>query len=95
MKTEVAFNKDWLNILFKNLSENDILIGGQALTYWAGKYGFMAFEHSVITNDADLFSPFEAVSRLAGDLNAIAKYPPKKGFGTALYGQIEIHLNNA
>ncbi len=94
MKTEAQFNAEWLKILFSHLTEKDILVGGQALAYWAGNYGLISFDAPVMTDDADLLAPFEAVSRLAGDLNAIAIYPPHKGFGTAIYGQIEIHINS-
>jgi hypothetical protein len=43
-------------------------------------------EYPVLTGDANFLAPFEAVSRITGELNAIAIYLPHKRFGTPVYG---------
>ena len=94
IRHEAAFTREWLDRLFKSLGDGDVLVGGQALVFWAGWFGLIGEDNPDITKDADILGGFDSVAAIARAMNGKASYPPASGFGTALQGQVEIDIGN-
>lgn len=88
-KKEIAFSSAELNVLFNSMGSDDVLVGGQALSYWSKQFRLIG-EERVFTKDADIFAPYGSLGQIAVRLNGKIILPMANGFGTALHGQIEI-----
>jgi hypothetical protein len=91
-KLEVAFTREWLDRLSGTMGEGDVLVGGQALAFWAIHFGLLPQDEAAFTKDADILGGFATVAAIAMSMNGRAAYPPARGFGTALHGQVEINI---
>lgn len=67
-----------------------ILVGGQALAFWASYYGAPT-PRTAITKDVDFIGSKDDVKRIALGLNASAVYPRQRAM-TALTGQVKKDL---
>jgi hypothetical protein len=93
---EVEFDLERLFRLLQNIPEGDILIGGQALAVWVNYYDITDpyVEEDFLTIDVDIFGTDNTLIRLKDKLGGFIEYPPTKGFGTSLIGQLTIPLGN-
>jgi hypothetical protein len=83
---EVRASRDLLERILELAGTDMILIGGQALAFWAAYYHTSA-PAIAITKDVDLLGTRADVERLARGLHAKAVFPGKKDM-TMLVGQI-------
>jgi len=85
-QTEVRAPPDLLERILKLAGTDMILVGGQALAFWAAYYHTPA-PTIAITKDVDLLGTKADVERLARGLDAKAVFPGKKDI-TMLVGQV-------
>jgi hypothetical protein len=85
-QTEVPVPTDLLERILKLAGTEMILVGGQALAFWASYYRTPA-PTIAITKDVDLLGTKADVERLARGLDAEAVFPRKKDM-TLLAGQV-------
>jgi hypothetical protein len=85
-QTEVRVTPDLLERILKLAGTDMILVGGQALAFWAAYYHTPA-PTIAITKDVDLLGTKADVERLARGLDAKAVFPRKKDI-TMLVGQV-------
>jgi hypothetical protein len=85
-RTEVRAGPGLLERILKLAGTDMILIGGQALAFWAAYYHTPAATIA-ITKDVDLLGTKDDVERLARGLDAEAVFPRKKNL-TMLVGQV-------
>jgi hypothetical protein len=85
-QTEVRAPPDLLERILKLAGTDMILVGGQALAFWAAYYHTPA-PTIAITKDVDLLGTRADVERLARGLDAKAVFPGKKDI-TMLVGQV-------
>ncbi len=100
MGLAVAFTLQQFSEVFKirnQAGEPYLLIGGQAVNYWAERY--LAHEPELeklrpfTSEDIDFKGTREDVARIAGQLNLTPGYPVKVAM-TALAGVIPFHIGN-
>lgn len=90
--TKIAFDKARLELLLSSLSSDDILVGGQALLFWLDYYNIGHPNNESITKDADILGTNESVKRISTAMRGVVEYPPAKGFGTVIVGQVWINI---
>ena len=83
---EVAIQQRLLAQLLRLAGERMVLVGGQALVFWAAHYA-VPLPTSAVTKDADFLGTPEDVRRIARGLDGQAHYPHEKEL-TALAGQV-------
>ncbi len=79
--------------------ENEVLVGGQALSVWIVKYGLqLPADLPVITRDTDFLTQSAAatasVEKFARAINGTASFPRRLDL-TALVGQVELAVSDA
>lgn len=89
---------DIIDKLLRAAGDDLVLIGGQALAYWAHRYGVVVPEDIVaISADTDFLAQGandrEAVERMARTLQGTAHYPSRSAL-TSLVGQAHLDLND-
>jgi hypothetical protein len=85
-QTEVSVPADMLERILELAGTDMILVGGQALAFWAAYYRTPT-PTIAITKDVDLLGTKADVTRLARGLDAKAVFPQKKDI-TLLVGQV-------
>ena len=85
-QTEVSVPADLLERILDLAGSDMILVGGQALAFWAAYYHISA-PAIAITKDVDLLGTKADVERLARGLDAEAVFPHKRSM-TMLVGQV-------
>ena len=85
-QAEVSVPPELLERILKLAGTDMILVGGQALAFWAAYYHTLA-PTIAITKDVDLLGSRADVERLARGLDARAVFPQKKDI-TLLVGQV-------
>lgn len=92
----VEFDLNQLFQLFKSINENDILIGGQALSFWVDYYKIddPYIKGDPLTTDVDILGTKQTLIRISDNLGGIIEYPPASGFGTSLVGQLTIPIGD-
>jgi hypothetical protein len=97
---EVAISSDLLQKIIENTGDDAVLIGGQALSFWAQYYGISLqlteYEGGFISKDADFLGKLknlDAIQEAFGD-SAQKTLPPRQGL-TALVGSVKIRLSDA
>jgi hypothetical protein len=89
---EVRVPPDLLERILELAGTDMILVGGQALAFWAAYYATAA-PSIAITKDVDFLGTRKDVERLARGLGARAVFPHKKDM-TLLVGQVMRDLSN-
>lgn len=93
-RREVAFTAERLRELLSGVGRNAVLVGGQALAFWADYYGIRIDDAlPAVSKDADFLGDRVLVERIAGASGGQASFPPRKAV-TALVGQVRIELAN-
>lgn len=93
---EAPFTLEQLTRLLKAAPDDLILVGGQALAFWADYYGVDAEQSGfsgAISRDADFLGMRKNVGEIAKHVNGTPTYPHERAL-TALAGQVRIHLAN-
>jgi hypothetical protein len=85
-RVEISVPPEWLERILSLADNGMILIGGQALAFWAAYYDTPA-PLIAVTKDVDLLGTKADVTRLALGLDARAVFPPKHSM-TLLVGQV-------
>lgn len=85
-QTEVCVPPELLEQILRLAGTDMILVGGQALAFWAAYYHALA-PTIAVTKDVDLLGTKADVERLARGLDAMAVFPRKKEI-TMLVGQV-------
>jgi hypothetical protein len=97
-KTEATTPADTIQKLLGAAGEEVVLVGGQALAFWADRYGLSHPDPKLpaISDDVDFLSRSagdkEVVNRLAAAINAQVVFPNKRAL-TALVGQAIIDIS--
>jgi len=97
---EVAISSDLLQKIVEHTGNDAVLVGGQALSFWAQYYGIplqlAEYEGASISKDADFLGKLknlDAIQEAFGD-SAQKMLPPRQGM-TALVGSVHIRLSDA
>ncbi len=85
-RSEVAIRQALLERILRLAGPEAILVGGQALAFWASHYG-VALPLSAVTKDADFLGQRADVARIARGLGGQAHYVHEEAL-TALVGQV-------
>lgn len=98
MKREVPTSPDILDKIFSGISDSAILIGGQALAYWVGKYDINLrdttfMDSGAISNDTDFLGTRADVTRIATATSGKKQFIPKERI-SALVGLVQIAVSN-
>lgn len=93
-RQEIAFAADQLRKLLSGVGRNGVLVGGQALAFWADYYR-IALDDAlpVVSKDADFLGDRALVERISEMSGGHASFPPRKAM-SALIGQVTIELAN-
>lgn len=97
---EVPASPEMLAKVLADASGEAILVGGQALGYWASKFGLDSFVERTnagirsITDDIDLLGSRSDVEAIATRLKGYAMFPFRRGIG-ALVGQVKIYTDRS
>src|SRR5438105_11047386 len=83
---EVPIGRTLLERILTLAGQDMVLVGGQALLFWASYYG-LEQPRSAVTKDADFLGTQADVRRLAVGLGGKAHFPHEKAL-TALMGQV-------
>ena len=98
-KSEAFVPADIVNLIIQNSGTNSILVGGQALAFWAKKYEIVSQdEGGLLTRDVDILAPNASdvflMNSCARLLNGLKVYPSKHAL-TALIGQIVKNVSDS
>lgn len=91
---EAYFTRDRLEKLLSTIDEKTVLVGGQALAFWADYLSVPILDPALgsgVSSDADFLGDRDAVKRMADGIHGKAIYPSKKAL-TSLVGQVIIPL---
>lgn len=88
--SEAAIGEPLLRRILSLAGRDMVLVGGQALAFWAAHYG-VAEPQSAITKDADFLGTRADVKRLAAGIGGTMEFPHERAL-TALMGQVRKHL---
>jgi hypothetical protein len=88
--SEVAIQAPMLRSILALAGDRMLLVGGQALAFWAAYYG-IDVPSGAVTKDADFVGTRADVERLARGLSGRAVYPHERA-PTALVGQVRKDL---
>lgn len=94
---ESVFTLDQLQQLLAIPDQSTVLVGGQALAYWADGYGVSPPPGQLvegISRDADFLGDRNTVSQLAKGVKGKPSYPSRDAI-TALVGQVTIPLSES
>jgi hypothetical protein len=83
---EVGIQQRLLAHILSLAGERMVLVGGQALAFWAAYYA-VPQPAATVTKDADFLGTADDVRRIAGGLGGQARFPHDKAL-TALAGQV-------
>lgn len=93
-RQEIAFTAERLRKLLSGVDRNAVLIGGQALAFWAEYYRIRIDDTlPIVSKDADFLGDRALVERISEISGGHATYPPRRAI-TALVGQVTIELAN-
>ena len=81
VQSEAYVTPEQLERILRLAGDGMILVGGQALAFWAAYYRAPA-PRIAITKDVDLLGTQEDVKRIARGLNAVAIFPHERGAGS-------------
>lgn len=98
MKREVPTSPDLLDKIFSGISDGAILVGGQALAYWVGKYDINLSDTAfigggAISNDTDFLGTRADVTKIAAATSGKTQFIPKERI-SALVGLVQIAVGN-
>lgn len=86
---EVSFTQEHLEKVLMGVSDNVVLVGGQALMLWAYIYNIDLVSIGAgraLTKDADFLGHRKDVKEIAKNVSGYASYPPEQAM-TILAGQ--------
>ena len=92
---EVPISKELLEKVLSGITQDAVLIGGQALAVWVTEYNIDITSSSLsgsISNDADFLGDRKDVAAIAKSVSGKSKYPTERQI-TALVGQVEINVS--
>jgi hypothetical protein len=92
---EVSFTTETLKQLLHAVSEDVVLVGGQALSFWVNFYSIDLSSHHIvgaISRDADFLGKRKDVKHIADGVSGKAIYPSERAM-TAIAGQVIIRLD--
>jgi hypothetical protein len=92
LQKEIRVTDELLELILRLAGTEMIVVGGQALAFWAAYYR-MPTPEIAITKDVDLIGGAADVERLARGLDAKAQYPRRNG-SSLLVGQVIKELPN-
>lgn len=93
-RLEIAFTADQLRKLLSGVGRNAVLVGGQALAFWADYYRIPLDDAlPAVSKDADFLGDRALVERISEMSGGHASFPPRRAM-TALIGQVTIELAN-
>ncbi|KAB2841543.1 MAG: hypothetical protein F9K47_11110, partial [Burkholderiales bacterium] len=93
-RQEIAFAADQLRKLLSGVGRNGVLVGGQALAFWADYYRIPLDDAlPVVSKDADFLGDRALVERISEVSGGHASFPPRRAM-SALIGQVTIELAN-
>lgn len=98
MKREVPTSPDLLDKIFSGISDGAILVGGQALAYWVGKYDINLSDTAfigggAISSDTDFLGTRADVTKIAAATSGKTQFIPKERI-SALVGLVQIAVGN-
>ena len=89
---EVPISSEFLDQILRTAGTNVVLVGGQALAFWAAYYD-LPIAQATVTKDADFLGQRSDVTRFAKDLGGRAAYPHKmQAWATSLVGCVDIAI---
>ena len=90
---ERPFDRDWLERVLRSTEGKCVLVGGQALAFWADRFRIAPLrtksEDAFVTRDADFLGTRESVLALARATAGRAHFPHQRAL-TSLVGQVSI-----
>lgn len=92
---EASFTTETLKQLLHAASEDVVLVGGQALSFWVNFYSIDLSSHHIvgaISRDADFLGERKDVKHIADGLSGKAIYPSERSM-TAIAGQVVMRLD--
>lgn len=93
-RQEIAFTADQFRKLLSGVGRNAVLVGGQALAFWADYYRIPLDDTlPAVSKDADFLGDRALVERISEMSGGHASFPPRRAM-TALIGQVTIELAN-
>lgn len=92
--TESPITKATLVSLLGTLSEGEVLVGGQALWFWAHYFGVIDDDAPLFSKDADILGDRMTVERLSKVFRHGRREPLIGGFGTVLLGEVYLPVDN-
>lgn len=95
IEREVSFTTETLKQLLHAVSEDVVLVGGQALSFWVNFYSIDLSSHHIvgaISRDADFLGERKDVKHIADGVSGKAIYPSERAM-TAIAGQVIIRLD--
>ncbi len=93
-RQEIAFAADQLRRLLSGVGRNAVLVGGQALAFWADYYRIPLDDAlPAVSKDADFLGDRALVERISEISGGHASFPPRRAM-SALIGQVTIELAN-
>lgn len=94
IKQEVPISEELLKKVLASLSEDSVLVGGQALAYWVSYYGVQLPSQmsGAISDDADILGSREDVLAIASKTHGISELQPQRSL-SALVGHVTIPIS--
>lgn len=92
---ETSFTTETLKQLLHAASEDVVLVGGQALSFWVNFYSIDLISHNIvgaISRDADFLGERKDVKHIADGVSGKAIYPSEREM-TAIAGQVIMRLD--
>lgn len=92
---EASFTTETLKQLLHAASEDVVLVGGQALSFWVNFYSIDLSSHNIvgaISRDADFLGERKDVKHIADGVSGKAIYPSEREM-TAIAGQVVMRLD--
>jgi hypothetical protein len=91
-RSVAPISKELLERVLALVGDQMILLGGQALAYWASYYG-VPEPVAAITKDADFIGVREDVRRIAEGLKAAARFPHDR-MRSSIVGRVELNISD-
>jgi hypothetical protein len=91
-RSVAPISKELLERVLALVGNQMILVGGQALAYWASYYGIPE-PVAAVSKDADFIGVREDVRRIAVGLKAAARYPHER-MNTSIIGRVELDISD-